>query len=78
MRLNNNQIHQIVEYIKHNEGMQFDIFELTEELEDVLNYYSFCPEIGQEDRTALVKELLPLAQEYEFQEMENLALAERW
>ena len=78
MKLDNNQLHKVIEYIKcHSEGMVFDVLDVTENLDEVLNYYGFCLELAPEDREILSRELLPLAQEFQLREAKKLVLVER-
>lgn len=79
MRLNNNQINKIVEYIRHHsDGMIFDVIEIEENLDDVLSYYGFCFVLEKEDREIIVRELLPLAHDFQTREVEKMVLVERW
>ena len=79
MKLNPYQINKLVEYIKNNsEGMVFDVIELTENLDDVLNYYGFFLDIDDEDKEIIAKELLPLAHNFQTREVEKMVLVEGW
>ena len=55
-------------------GMQWDfVLDAGEDLDAVLTYFSLHPEVDEEERTQLFRDLFPLATESELAEMGKLA-----
>ena len=71
--INEYKIHRMVEYIKLSD-FEFETEEVTESLENVLSHYGLAEvDLTDEEYQSLIAELLPLAEKFEFREVEHLA-----
>lgn len=70
------KINRMVEYMKSS-GFNFEVFEVVENLDQILSYYGLIDiELKEDEYLFLMAELLPLAEEFEFREAEYLSLQE--
>lgn len=70
MKLSQQQLHQIVEYIK-SVGIEFDAADVEEDVEGVLWQYGFLDSFLDADLQVLKGELLPLGLEKEVAEIQR-------
>ncbi len=67
------QIHRMVEYIRIQPEFPFDGIDVHDSLEEVLSYFGLHPQLDDDARAELLKEMLPLAWAAEEAEMARLA-----
>ncbi|MEA2037706.1 MAG: hypothetical protein U9O94_09425 [Nanoarchaeota archaeon] len=70
--VNRFKIHRIVEYIKLF-GFEFETYDVIESLDGVLTFYNVFDHISDEEYYFLIDELLLLAEQFEFSEVDHLA-----
>ena len=68
------KIHRLVEYIKQFE-FEFEIIDVIENLANILTFFGFGELfLTDEELNLLIKELIPLAEAFEFREAGRLAV----
>jgi hypothetical protein len=59
--MDNKKIHNAVEYIRIQPEFPFDGVDVEDSVEGVLAYFGMHPQLDDDERAELIKELLPLA-----------------
>ncbi len=74
--IDNVKMYKIIQYIKQTE-FEFEVPEVLEDLDSVLAYYNLMDiDLTEDEKTLLMIELTPLAEQFEFSEVAHLALQE--
>ena len=76
--MNNNAIHNMVEYIRTQPEFPFDGIDVEESLDDVLAYFGLHPQLEDDERQQLREDLLQFALQDELAEVSQLAKSELW
>ena len=67
--IGNQTVHRVSEYIKHHNDFCFDILDVLESPQNILNHYGICIDITGEGIQMIQKELMKLAEEFQTAEM---------
>ena len=70
--MNRYKLHRIIEYIRMQEEFPFDVLDVEEDIEAVIAYFGLHPELDDEERAEILRDLYPIANEAELAEMEWL------
>jgi len=70
--MNNQKIHGVIEYVKYQNDFCFDILDVLESPQNILNHYGIYVELSIEELQMLQKELLELAEVFQTSEMVKL------
>lgn len=70
--MNRHKLNYAVEYIKTQATFPFDVLDVEEDVSVVLAYFGLYPELDDEERQELRRDLLPLASAAELAEMARL------
>ena len=68
----NPKVHAVIEYIKYHDDFCFDIWDVLESPENILNHYGIYLTFTEEEIKMIQQELKKLAEEFQTQEMVNL------
>ena len=66
------KVHAVIEYIKYQNDFCFDVLDVLESPENILNHYSIFLTFTEEEMKMIQSELKKLAEEFQTQEMVNL------
>jgi hypothetical protein len=70
--MNRHKLNYTVEYIRTQAEFPFDVLDVEEDLNAVLAYFGLHPELDDEERQELCRDLFPLASEAELSEIARL------
>ena len=65
-------VHNMVEYIKMQTEFPFDVIDVEESLDDVLGYFGLHPQLDEQERHEVRRDLLQLALSAELAEMQRI------
>ena len=68
----NKKVHAVIEYIKNNNNFCFDILDVLESPENILNHYSIFLTFTDEEMKMIQTEFKKLAEEYQTSEIVKL------
>ena len=69
--MNRYKLHMVVEYIRTQPEFPFDVYDVEDDVQQVLAYFGLHPQLDDEERNELKRDLLELALASQLAEIER-------